>query len=112
MMKGTANTVLEYTDEFGKSPYNEWLGGLKDETTKRKIIRQVEKMRHGLLGNARPVGGGVSELRIHFGPGYRVYYGKQGNRIYLLLCGGDKSTQRRDIEKAKSCWQNHKRRNK
>lgn len=65
-----------------------------------------------MFGDSKPIGEGLSELRIHHGPGYRVYYGKQGKRIYLLLCGGDKSTQMKDIKRAKAYWEDHKRRNK
>ena len=67
-------------------------------------------MELGLFGDVEPVGEGLSELRIHYGPGYRIYFGKDGNQVYLLLCGGDKSTQSKDIKKAKAYWQDHKRR--
>jgi len=104
-------TVNEYTDEQGKSPYAQWLRGLRDVRAKAKIIMQVDKMELGLFGDVEPIGDGLSELRIHYGPGYRVYYGKAGRQVYLLLCGGDKSTQSKDIKKAKVYWQDHKRRN-
>lgn len=71
---------------------------------------QVDKMTLGLFGDVRPVGEGLSELRIAYGPGYRVYFGKEGHNLYILLCGGDKSTQSSDIRKAKECWNDHKRR--
>lgn len=67
-------------------------------------------MELGLFGDVEPIGDGLSELRIHYGPGYRVYFGKEDNHIYLLLCGGDKSSQNKDIKKAKTYWQDHKRR--
>jgi len=67
-------------------------------------------MELGLFGDSEPVGEGLSELRIHYGPGYRVYYGKETNHVYLLICGGDKSTQSKDIRKAKACWKDYKRR--
>ena len=105
------NIINEYTDEKGKSPYAEWLGSLRDARAKAKIIMQVDKMELGLFGDAEPVGDGLSELRIHYGPGYRVYFGKEGRKVYLLLCGGDKSTQTKDIKKAKEYWKDHKRRN-
>lgn len=107
--QGTA-TVKEYTDEQGKSPYAQWLGGLRDARAKAKIIMQVDKMELGLFGDVESIGEGLSELRIHYGPGYRVYYGKEGDQRYLLLCGGDKSTQSIDIRKAKAYWKEHKRR--
>jgi putative addiction module killer protein len=110
-MPEMTNTINEYTDEQGKSPYAQWLNSLRDARTKAKIIMQVDKMELGLFGDVEPIGEGLSELRIHYGPGYRVYYGKEGNQVYLLLCGGDKSTQSKDIKKAKQYWKDHKRRN-
>lgn len=104
------NTVNEYTDEKGNSPYAEWLKGLCDARAKARIIMQVDKMELGLFGDTEPIGDGLSELRIHYGPGYRVYYKKEGQTVYLLLCGGDKSTQSKDIKKAKEYWKDHKRR--
>jgi len=104
------NTINEYTDEHGESPYADWLDKLRDARAKAKIIMQVDRMELGLFGDSQPIGDGLSELRIHYGPGYRVYYGKEGQQIYLLLCGGDKSTQSSDIQQAKVYWQDHKRR--
>jgi putative addiction module killer protein len=109
-MPDMINTINEYTDEQGKSPYADWLRGLRDNRAKAKIIMQVDKMELGLFGDVEPIGEGLSELRIHYGPGYRVYYGKEGHRVFLLLCGGDKSTQSKDIKKANEYWKDHKRR--
>jgi len=105
------NIISEYTDEKGKSPYAHWLGGLRDARAKAKVMMRVDRMELGLFGDAEPIGEGLTELRIDYGPGYRVYYGKEGNTVYLLLCGGDKSTQKKDIKLAKKYWQDHKRRN-
>ena len=105
------NTINEYIDEKGKSPYADWLRDLRDARAKAKIIMQVDKMELSLFGDVEPIGEGLSELRIHYGPGYRVYYGKEQQHVYLLLCGGDKSTQSKDIKKAKEYWKDHKRRN-
>lgn len=110
-MPAMKNTINEYTDEQGKSPYARCLSRLRDARAKAKIIMQVDKMELGLFGDVEPIGEGLSELRIHYGPGYRVYYGKDGQHVYLLLCGGDKSTQSKDIKQAKAYWQDHKRRN-
>jgi putative addiction module killer protein len=74
-------------------------------------MMRVDKMELGLFGDLQTIGEGLSELRIHYGSGYRVYYGKEGQHVYLLLCGGDKSTQSKDIQKAKAYWKDHKRRN-
>ena len=109
-MPEMTNTINEYTDEQGKSPYAEWLSNLRDARAKAKILMRVDKMELGLFGDVEPIGEGLSELRIHYGPGYRVYYGKEGKQVYLLLCGGDKSSQSKDIKQAKAYWKDHKRR--
>lgn len=106
------NTINEYIDEFGNSPYAQWLGSLKDARAKARIIINVDKMELGLFGDSRPIGYGLSELRIHYGPGYRVYYGKEDMYMYLLLCGGNKLTQSKDIKLAIKHWKNHERRKK
>lgn len=103
-------TIKEYLTPNGRSPYAEWLSTLRDPLAKAKVIIQVDKMELGLLGDVEPIGKGLSELRIHHGPGYRVYFGKESPRTYLLLCGGDKSTQDRDIRRTQKYWQDHKRR--
>lgn len=73
---------------------------------------QVDKMELGLFGDSRSIGSGLSELRIHFGPGYRVYYGKEDLQTYLILLGGNKSTQSKDIKLAKKHWKDHESRKK
>ncbi|AKH64726.1 MULTISPECIES: type II toxin-antitoxin system RelE/ParE family toxin [Photorhabdus] len=78
-----------------------WLKSLKDKTAKAKIIIRIDRMKEGNFGDAEPVGNGISELRIHQGKGYRVYFTNRNNEIVLLLCGGDKNTQQQDIKKAK-----------
>lgn len=80
--------------------FRKWLGKLKDETGKARIVARINRLLEGLPGDVAPVGKGVSELRIHFGPGYRVYFYQQKNTFIILLCGGNKSTQTRDIEMA------------
>ena len=106
-----ANQINEYIDEKGNSPYADWLSKIRDAKTKAKIMIRVDRMELGLFGDVKPIGDGLSELRIHYAAGYRVYYGKEGEQIYLLLCGGDKSSQQKDIKLAKRYWQEHKRRN-
>ncbi len=81
--------------------FNKWLNGIKDFRAKIKIVKLIDKMEDGNFGDVKPVGEGISESRIHYGPGYRVYFIQKGNKIIILLCGGDKSTQQKDIEKAK-----------
>jgi putative addiction module killer protein len=87
---------IRETDEFA-----EWLGALKDARAKAKVLVRIERLARGNPGDVAPVGEGVSELRINYGPGYRVYYIQRGTRFILLLAGGDKSSQDRDIAEAK-----------
>jgi putative addiction module killer protein len=87
---------LKQTETFRK-----WRVGLKDERTRILIAARLDRLSFGLAGDVEPVGQGVSELRIHHGPGYRIYFQKRGNMIIVLLCGGDKSTQAKDIKAAK-----------
>lgn len=81
--------------------FSNWLLALRDSQAKARIASRVRRLAFGNPGDVRPVGEGVSELRIHYGPGYRVYYVQRGAALILLLCGGDKSTQDREIETAK-----------
>jgi putative addiction module killer protein len=83
------------------SVYDKWLGKLRDSRAKALIYSRVDRLTEGNPGDAAPIGEGCSELRIHYGPGYRVYFKDTGNEIIILLCGGDKSSQQADIEKAK-----------
>ena len=81
--------------------FNRWLGGLRDRRAVARINQRLDRVANGLLGDVQTVGEGVSEMRIHYGPGYRLYYVREDEKIIVLLCGGDKSSQRRDIERAK-----------
>lgn len=81
--------------------FAEWLDGLADEQAKARIMARILSAEKGNFGDCAPVGVGISEMRVHFGPGYRLYYARRGRVMYLLLCGGDKSTQKRDIKRAK-----------
>jgi len=81
--------------------FSVWLRGLRDAQAKARIAARVRRLAFGNPGDVRPVGEGISELRIPHGPGYRVYYVQRGTVLIVLLCGGDKSTQNRDIETAK-----------
>lgn len=77
-----------------------WLSTLKDKLGRARIIHRIRSAEHGNFGDCASVGGGVSEMRVHFGPGYRVYFMRHGDVVYLLLSGGDKSSQKRDIKRA------------
>lgn len=89
-----------YQTESGKRPFSQWLNDLKDRIAKAKIRTRLDRLELGNFGNCEPVGEGVFELKINFGPGYRVYFGKIGSNFVLLLSGGDKSSQNSDIQKA------------
>ena len=82
--------------------FRKWLTGLRDERARARILKRLERAAGGNLGDAAPVGEGVSEMRIFYGPGYRVYFVQRGEELIVLLCGGDKSTQSADIEEAKA----------
>lgn len=91
----TAVIEIRETREF-----SQWLGKLKDKTAKGRILARIQRLACGLAGDAKPVGQGISEMRIHSGPGYRVYFCQRGQSLIVLLAGGDKTTQKRDIETA------------
>lgn len=98
----------QYQTVDGRTPIAEWLDGLGDVPTRRRIVARLDRLGVGTLGDWKSIGGGVYELRIDAGPGYRVYYAQDGAAIILLLCGGDKRTQRRDIERAHAYWKDYK----
>lgn len=99
--------VIIYIDGNGKEPYTKWLNGLRDPRIRRRIVIRTNKLKEGIYGDCEPVGEGVSELRIFSGPGYRVYIGEHGNKIVVLL-GGDKDSQQKDIQQARDYWQDCK----
>lgn len=82
-------------------PFDKWLEGLKDASLRRRVIDRIDRVSLGNSGDFKSIGGGIFELRLAFGAGYRIYYIKEGSRVVILLCGGDKSTQKKDIAKAK-----------
>lgn len=88
------NTILR------TAAFDRWLTRLRDPTGKARIVERIRSAERGQFGDCKPVGQSVSEMRIHVGPGYRVYFTRTGSVVYVLLCGGGKSTQRRDIAKA------------
>lgn len=89
-----------------RAPYSEWLNEL-DRPLKARVLTRIDRVRRGNFGDAKSVGKGVFELRLDFGPGYRVYFGKEGNTTVILLCGGDKDSQPKDVERAKNLWQQY-----
>lgn len=103
----THKNVIVYEKENGKEPFTEWLYGLQDVMGRKRILTRVSRLQQGNFGDCEPVGEGVSELRLFFGAGYRVYFGEHGNQIIVLLCGGDKGSQSKDIKQAKIYWQEY-----
>ena len=102
--------IVRYQQDDGGEPYTEWFRRLRDERAKVNIAARLRRIGFGNLGDCKPVGDGVSELRIDVGAGYRVYFGMRGTMMVILLCGGDKSSQDRDIARAKAFWADWKRR--
>ena len=103
--------VREYLDAEGKSPYAKWFDRL-NVTAAVKVATAVHRMEQGNFSNAKGVGAGVYEYRIDFGPGYRIYFGKDGDRLVILLAGGTKKHQDADSAAAKGHWRDYKRRNR
>jgi putative addiction module killer protein len=98
--------ILLYRDG-GSTPFLDWLASLKDARTVGIVRARLNRIRLGNFGDCKAVGRGVEELRIDFGPGYRLYYGRKGLSVVVLLCGGDKRTQARDIQTAQKYWKEY-----
>lgn len=105
-MKAISKKIEIYTRN-GKKPFTDWLESLKDKTIRYRIKERLDRIALGNMGDCKPIKHGVSELRFNFGSGYRVYYGEENNMIVILLCGGDKSTQEKDIKKALTYWEDY-----
>lgn len=103
--------LRRYQLEDTRTPITEWLSSLRDTRARAQIEVRLRRVSAGNFGDCKPVGDGISELRIDVGGGYRVYYGKHGLQLVLLLCGGNKGTQQSDITLAKAYWADWKRRN-
>ena len=104
-------SVKHYLSDEGQDPYQEWFDALKDNVAKVAIQRRLNKLEEGLSGDSESVGEGVSELRLHLGPGYRVYFAIDGKTVYLILGGGTKRRQATDIKSAKARWSDYQARN-
>jgi putative addiction module killer protein len=104
-MDAIPREILICQFEEGREPFSEWLAGL-DRLTRARVRIRVDRMEDGNFGDVEPVGGGVSELRLDFGPGYRVYFGQKGIEVHLIV-GGSKRTQVADIAEAQRLWRMH-----
>ncbi|MEG3843762.1 type II toxin-antitoxin system RelE/ParE family toxin [Microcoleus sp. herbarium14] len=100
--------IQRYTTPDNRVPFEEWFGSLRDVNAQAKIISRLNRIVDGNLGDYRSVGEGVCELKINYGPGYRIYFGQIGMTIVILICGGDKSTQDKDIRQAKEYWTDYR----
>jgi len=103
--------LKEYEDSNGKSPFGEWFDSLAVAAA-NEITVSLTRLKEGKHSRVESVGGGVYEYKIHFGPGYRVYFGKDGEKIIILLCGGYKKRQQKDIKRATEYWKDFKERKK
>ena len=109
LVEAQPREIRNYLTAEGRSPFQEWLDSLRDMNARVRIEKRLERVALGNLGDYRSVGQGVYELKIDYGPGYRVYFGQIGSILVLLLCGGDKSTQEQDILRAKEYWRDYER---
>jgi putative addiction module killer protein len=102
--------IRRYTTPEGRAPFTEWLDSLRDRNVRVRIKSRLDRVEQGNLGDFKSVGQGVFELRINYGPGYRVYFGQVGLTIVVILIAGDKSTQEQDIRQAIEYWTDHEKR--
>lgn len=108
MPEAQPREIQRYTAPDNRVPFEEWFDALKDVNAQAKIVSRLNRITDGNLGDYRSVGEGVCELKINYGPGYRIYFGQIGMTIVILICGGDKSTQDRDIRQAKEYWTDYR----
>jgi putative addiction module killer protein len=99
--------LFHYLTAGGVDVFEQWLDGLADASAAARVIARIDRLQFGNLGDHKPVGAGVWELRIDYGPGYRVYYAMAGRRVILLLSGGDKRRQSADIKRAIAMWKDY-----
>ena len=99
--------IRHYLSAEGEDVFLNWLESLGDIATRARIEVRLARLARGLFGDVRYLKEGVSELKLDFGPGYRIYFGKEDSKIVILLCGGDKSTQKKDIKHAIDYWKDY-----
>ena len=101
------NNIEIYVTQNGKKPFIDWLESLKDKTVRYRIKERLDRVALGNLGDYKIIENQVYEFRFAFGSGYRIYFGKEGDNIILLLCGGNKSSQKKDIKNAIAYWKDY-----
>ena len=104
--------IRHYLTASGKNPFEQWLDSLRDAKAEARIAARIARLAAGNFGDCKPLRDGVWELRIDWGPGYRVYYAMSGRTCVLLLCGGDKRRQSADINRAVEYWNDYQRRSR
>ena len=107
-MEVSEKQVENYVRPDGSCPFEDWMNSLQDQQTRARIRARIARVRLGNLDNCEPVGGGVLELKIDYGAGYRIYCGQVGAKLIILLCGGDKSSQSENIRRAIEYWEDYK----
>lgn len=107
-MEPKPRKIQNFVSIHGIAPFEEWFVKLRDKSAQARIAARIDRLRFGNFGDCKSVGAGVFELRIHIGPGYRVYFGLVGSEVVLLLGGGDKSTQHKNIATAQKHWKEFK----
>jgi putative addiction module killer protein len=100
-------SILHYRTIEGRFPYREWVESIADNAARAAVLARVDRLTFGTFGDWKAVGEGVCELRIHLGAGYRVYFGRDGKTVVILLCGGEKRSQDTDIRRAKRYWKDY-----
>ncbi len=108
----TEITVMHYLKASGRCPFQEWIESVESRTVKAAVAARINRVRSGTLGDWKAVGDGVFELRVDLGPGYRVYFGRDGKMVVILLNGGEKRSQESDIKRAKGYWSDYETRTK
>lgn len=104
----TPKQIIVYSDADGNEPFVKWIDSIRDKKNQQRIRSRLRRLEQGHYGDYKMLGEGIFELRMFFGSGYRVYCGDDGERIVILLCGGDKGSQKRDITRAKSYWKEYR----
>jgi putative addiction module killer protein len=107
-MDASEQQLRIYTTKDGKRPFDTWFATVRDQKAQHRIDARLARVRLGNFGDSKSVGEGVLELRIDYGPGYRVYFGRDGSDVVILLLGGDKRSQLKDIETAQGYWADYK----
>lgn len=104
--------VLHYRTAEGRFPYREWVESIADKKVRAVVLARVDRLAFGTFGDWKAVGEGVCELRVHLGAGFRVYFGREGVKVVILLCGGEKRSQDSNIKRAKEYWKDYETRTK